>query len=184
MVALAGRLGDSLERRRWWLATAESCTGGYLAHLVTNVPGASKFFDRGFVTYSNRAKVAHLGVSEASLEKFGAVSERVAAEMARGLSRVTGAQACLAVTGIAGPSGGTPAKPVGTVFLAFSVAGVLSVEEGHYLVGRRAFKDAVAARALGGLLELVEAHAERGKDSKAETNRSTSSPDADSSTEA
>ena len=99
---------------------AESCTGGYLANRITNVPGASAVLLAGLVTYSNHAKQKFLGVRAAALAEHGAVSEPVAREMAEGARRVTGADHALAVTGIAGPTGGTPNRPVGTVFIALA----------------------------------------------------------------
>lgn len=97
------------------LALAESCTGGWIAKVCTDLPGSSAWFERGFVTYSNLAKSECLGVGQASLQRFGAVSEMVAAEMARGARSAAHADFAVAVTGVAGPDGGTPDKPVGTV---------------------------------------------------------------------
>ena len=114
--------------RRWWrallrarglhLALAESCTGGLLTARLTDVPGASAFLERAFVTYSNRSKVEELGIEPALLERHGAVSEQVAAAMAAGARRTAGAEVGVGVTGVAGPEGGTPEKPVGLVFVA------------------------------------------------------------------
>lgn len=109
-----------LMNHRMTLATAESCTGGLIAHKLTNVPGASRVFERGVISYSNEAKVQLLGVSPASLHQFGAVSSQVAEEMANGVRKLAGTDIGLGVTGIAGPSGGTPEKPVGLVFIALS----------------------------------------------------------------
>jgi nicotinamide-nucleotide amidase len=111
-----------LRERRLSLVTAESCTGGLLAARITEVPGASAFLDRGFVTYSNRAKVEMLGVAPALIETHGAVSEEVAQAMAAGARQRTGADVALAITGIAGPDGGTPEKPVGLVYIALAGA--------------------------------------------------------------
>lgn len=116
-------LADALRTRGWRLATAESCTGGLLAALCTSVAGSSDWFDQGFVTYSNAAKTAQLGVPAALIEAHGAVSEPVALAMAEGALRHSQAQVALAVTGIAGPGGGSPAKPVGTVWLAWALVG-------------------------------------------------------------
>jgi len=113
----------TLERRGEWLAVAESCTGGFLANRITNVSGASRVFGHGFITYANEAKERHLGVPAALLEAHGAVSEPVARAMAEGCLRVSGATHALAITGVAGPTGGTEDKPVGTVFIALASCG-------------------------------------------------------------
>jgi nicotinamide-nucleotide amidase len=120
---LAAELGAALQRQGWLLATAESCTGGWLAQVVTSVAGSSAWFDRGFVTYSNAAKQDMLGVRAATLAQHGAVSEAVAREMAQGALTHSAAQLAMAITGIAGPGGGTPEKSVGTVCFAWCVAG-------------------------------------------------------------
>ena len=104
------------------LSCAESCTGGLFAAALTNVPGISKIFDRGFVTYSNKAKIEELGVSPQTLEEYGAVSEETAKEMAIGVYRTTKSNICISVTGIAGPDGGTEIKPVGLVYIGLLVA--------------------------------------------------------------
>jgi nicotinamide-nucleotide amidase len=121
--ALAAELGSALLRQGWQLTTAESCTGGWLAQVVTSVAGSSAWFDRGFVTYSNAAKQDMLGVQAATLASCGAVSEATAREMARGALVHSAAQLAMAITGIAGPGGGTPEKPVGTVCFAWCVSG-------------------------------------------------------------
>jgi nicotinamide-nucleotide amidase len=112
-----------LAERGQWVATAESCTGGFIAHRLTNVSGASGVFAHGFVTYGNDAKTKHLGVSSEMLQQYGAVSEQVAAAMAEGCLHTSGADHALAVTGIAGPTGGSEQKPVGTVFIALASKG-------------------------------------------------------------
>ena len=115
---LAESLGLLLQATQWQLALAESCTGGGIAHAVTEVPGSSAWFDRGFVTYSNAAKQDMLGVQATTLAQFGAVSQETALEMVAGALEHSRANLALAVTGIAGPGGGTPEKPVGTVYIA------------------------------------------------------------------
>ncbi len=118
---LAVRAGRALEQRGWLLTTAESCTGGWVAEAITMVPGSSAWFDRGFVTYTNASKREMLGVREETLDRHGAVSEAVVAEMVAGALKASQAQVAIAVSGVAGPGGGTPQKPVGTVCLAWRV---------------------------------------------------------------
>jgi nicotinamide-nucleotide amidase len=121
LAAAAAELGTRLVGHGLHLAVAESCTGGWVAKVVTDVAGASDWFDRGFVTYSNVAKMEVLGVDRAVLMREGAVSEAVAAEMAAGLRRSPSCEAAIAVSGVAGPGGGTAAKPVGLVCFGFSL---------------------------------------------------------------
>lgn len=116
---LAEQVGHILKVRRKTIATAESCTGGGIAQAITEVPGSSVWFDRGFVTYSNTAKVQMLGVNPQTLEHYGAVSAETAVEMAAGALARSDADVSVAVTGIAGPDGETPDKPIGTVFIAW-----------------------------------------------------------------
>ncbi len=119
--SLSLKLGHLLESKRGWLATAESCTGGLLAGAITSVAGSSRWFDQGWVTYSNEAKHMQLGVTHACLKEFGAVSEQTAREMAAGvLAMAPRATLALTTTGIAGPAGGTPDKPVGLVWFGFA----------------------------------------------------------------
>lgn len=117
---LAEQLGRLLKANGKIIATAESCTGGWIAQAITEVSGSSAWFDRGFVTYSNAAKMQMLGVSPQTLEKYGAVSTETATEMAAGALAHSDADIAVAVTGIAGPDGGTLEKPVGTVFIAWA----------------------------------------------------------------
>src|SRR5438477_12446531 len=117
---LAARLGSLARRLGVRIATAESCTAGLIAGAITDIPGSSGWFERGFVTYSNEAKIEMLGVRPETLAADGAVSEATAAEMARGALANSRAQVALAVTGVAGPDGGTPDKPVGTVCFAWA----------------------------------------------------------------
>ena len=118
LYALAEQAGRALRSAGWRVATAESCTAGWIAKALTDVPGSSQWVECGYVTYSNAAKVRDLGVDTRTLEAHGAVSEAVVRQMARGALRVSGAQVAVAVSGIAGPDGGTAGKPVGTVWFA------------------------------------------------------------------
>jgi nicotinamide-nucleotide amidase len=122
-LALAERLLGACERRGWQLATAESCTGGLIIVCLTEIPGSSSVVARGYVTYDNRAKTAMLGVPAALFEQVGAVSEEVARAMAEGALTQAGVDLAIAVTGIAGPGGATPSKPVGLIHLAVARQG-------------------------------------------------------------
>lgn len=138
---LAEALGAALLARRMWLATAESCTGGGVAYAVTQVAGSSQWFDRGFVTYSNAAKRQSLGVSAVDLRQHGAVSEPVARAMARGALAASDAHLAVAITGIAGPGGGSAEKPVGLVCFSWALrrGGELRLRtESRRLTGDRA----------------------------------------------
>jgi len=123
LFALAEQLGRFLTVHGKIIAAAESCTGGWIAQVITEIPGSSAWFERGFVTYSNQAKVDMLGVSPKTIEYYGAVSEQTATEMVAGALAHSGANCAIAVTGVAGPEGGTPNKPVGTVFIAWKNKG-------------------------------------------------------------
>jgi nicotinamide-nucleotide amidase len=120
LIRLAARVGRRLRAEGARIATAESCTGGFLAKCLTDLSGSSDYFDRGWVTYSNAAKHQMLGVSPTLLQRHGAVSEPVALAMARGALKSAGATVAVSVTGIAGPTGATPGKPVGTVWIAWA----------------------------------------------------------------
>ena len=130
------------------VTTAESCTGGMVAAKIVNVPGASDVFNEGFITYSNKAKRKVLDVSKATLKKYGAVSEETAREMALGGVLAADADACVAVTGIAGPDGGTQEKPVGLVFLSCCIKDEVSVEECHFHGTRAEIREQAATAAL------------------------------------
>lgn len=119
IIELAQQLGQALSRKNWMAATAESCTGGGVAYAITAISGSSGWFDRAFVTYTNEAKQQMLGVSTESLVKFGAVSEAVVLEMTAGVLAHSQANIAVAISGIAGPTGGTAEKPVGTVWIAW-----------------------------------------------------------------
>ena len=154
---LAERLGRLLLERGEWLAAAESCTGGWLAQSVTAIAGSSAWFDRGFVTYSNAAKVDMLGVAEGLLERHGAVSEPVARAMAQGTLVHSRADWSVAITGIAGPSGGSPEKPVGTVCFAWARKdGGCEAQTCHFSGDRSAVRKQSVRYALNGLLERLE----------------------------
>jgi len=154
---LVATLAAALTRRSGMLCTAESCTGGLIAAACTDRAGSSDWFERGVVSYSNAAKTELLGVPAALIEAHGAVSEPVARAMAEGALARSHAQWALAVTGVAGPGGGSLAKPVGTVWLAW--AGPAGVQAEHRLFSgdRAAVRQATARRALEGLLERIEA---------------------------
>jgi len=156
LTELAARTGAALKARGLMLATAESCTGGWVAQALTAVAGSSDWFERGFVTYSNAAKQEMLGVSAATLAAHGAVSEQTAREMARGALAHSRAQWALAITGVAGPSGGTPEKPVGMVCFAWAgAAGVQSAQTRHFDGERESVRRQSVAFALQTLLQLL-----------------------------
>jgi len=152
---LAAKVGKRLEASGGMLVTAESCTGGWVSQVVTAVPGSSAWFERGFVTYANAAKQEMLGVRKSTLKKHGAVSEETAREMAKGALRRSGGTLAVAVTGIAGPSGGSDAKPVGTVCFAFATSRRISSETRHFKGNRESVRRQSVVRALEGLLETL-----------------------------
>jgi nicotinamide-nucleotide amidase len=154
LIDLADNLGRALAARGWRVATAESCTGGLVAGAITDVAGSSGWFDRGFVTYSNEAKVELLGVRPETLAGHGAVSEPTVREMAAGALDRSRADIVVAVTGVAGPGGGTPEKPVGLVWLAWGVRGGGVDAVSRRIPGDRAtVRDVTVAAALAGLIE-------------------------------
>jgi len=161
--AIEKRAGDALQEGDATLAVAESCTGGLVASLVTDVPGSSDYFDRGVVVYSNDAKQELLGVSREALDSRGAVSEPVAREMARSARDTAGTTWGVATTGIAGPSGGTAEKPVGTVYIGVaygapwgSGSSATAVERYRFKGTRTERKERFARQALADLLDAVE----------------------------
>jgi len=152
--ALVSELADALRARGWCIASAESCTGGLIAAACTALAGSSDWFDRGFVTYSNEAKTGQLGVDPALIAAHGAVSEPVARAMAEGAVARSAADLAVAVTGIAGPGGAVPGKPVGTVWLALAQRGAATSTERLQLDGdRAAVRDATARVAIERLLQ-------------------------------
>jgi nicotinamide-nucleotide amidase len=155
---LAIRVGETLQRRSWTAATAESCTGGWIAKCITDIAGSSAWFDRGFVTYSNTAKQEMLGVDAAILEAGGAVSEATVAAMVRGALDHCQADIAVAVSGIAGPGGGSADKPVGTVCFAWATRnGLQRVATVHFEGDRETVRQQAVAHALQGLLDAGDA---------------------------
>ncbi|BBL74771.1 CinA family protein [Methylomagnum ishizawai] len=154
LYGLARQAGAALGAAGWMLATAESCTGGGVAECVTAVAGSSAWFDRGFVTYSNEAKMDMLGVDPETLREHGAVSEATVREMAEGAVRLSWANIAVAVSGIAGPGGGGPDKPVGLVWFAWACEGRETVARCERFEGdRRAVRAQAVAVALRGVLD-------------------------------
>ena len=151
------QLADALRRRGWMLAAAESCTGGLIAAACTALAGSSDWFERGFVSYSNDAKVQMLGVDAALIASHGAVSEAVARAMVQGALQHSRATLAVAVTGIAGPGGAVPGKPVGTVWLAWGTAQQVHAEQLQLAGGRDAVRSATVAVALQRLLQAATA---------------------------
>ena len=155
--AILIQISAQLLTRGWMLATAESCTGGMIAAACTDLAGSSQWFERGFVTYSNAAKTELLGVDAALIDQHGAVSDPVARAMAEGAITRSRAQASVAVTGVAGPTGGSAEKPVGTVWLAWHVDGRTHSELRHFAGDRAAVRMATVQHALARLARLLGA---------------------------
>lgn len=152
---LAENLGNQLKSSKKKIATAESCTGGGLGFWITSIAGSSAWYDRGFITYSNQAKLSMLGVSNNTLDVFGAVSEQTAREMAEGALSKSDASCSIAITGIAGPDGGSQEKPIGTVWLAYADNKIETVSELEIFSGdRHTVRLAVIKRALERALDL------------------------------
>jgi nicotinamide-nucleotide amidase len=155
VIELAQRIGDALKARGLRLVTAESCTGGWVSMALTAVAGSSDWFERGYVTYSDAAKREDLGVQEDTLRRHGAVSEETAREMAAGALKRGGGQVALAITGIAGPTGGSAAKPVGTVCFAWAHGGKISSETRRFDGDRESVRRQSVLHALQGLLQRL-----------------------------
>ena len=153
---LATEVGKALKQRGWLLATAESITGGSISQAITDIPGSSEWFDCGFVTYSNGSKTQFLEVPEALLAQHGAVSEEVAAEMAKGTLANTDAHITLSTTGIAGPGGAVPSKPVGTVCFGWACEKRVHTERLVFAGDRHSVRTQTAEHALKGLLEFMQ----------------------------
>lgn len=157
MPDLMSDLFTRLKDKGWMMTTAESCTGGLIAAAITAVPGSSAVFDRGFVTYSNESKIEMLGVGEDTLKDHGAVSEQTAKEMAAGALRKSRAHVVVAVTGIAGPDGGSADKPVGLVYIGYGLRGGDVKAAKHNFTGpRESVREQTAAAALNYALSLLD----------------------------
>ena len=150
-------VADLLIQRHWMLTTAESCTGGMIAAACTDLPGSSAWFERGFVSYSNASKTELLGVDAALIQHCGAVSEEVVHAMVQGALQQSHAQVAVAVTGVAGPDGGTAAKPVGTVWFGWATPAGVTTEVQHFTGDRSAVRAATVAHALQGVVQLLVA---------------------------
>jgi nicotinamide-nucleotide amidase len=155
LLKLAAELGAALKQRGWMLALAESCTGGMAAQYITAIAGSSAWFERGFVTYSNAAKMQMLGVSLFTLDKHGAVSIETAQEMALGALKNSRAHIAAAITGIAGPDGGTPQKPVGTVCFTWAKNNEVATTIKQFAGDRSAVRLQAVEHSLHRLLQLT-----------------------------
>ncbi|MEG0242761.1 MAG: nicotinamide-nucleotide amidohydrolase family protein [Pseudomonas sp.] len=154
ITTLSARLGEHLRGFNAQVTTAESCTGGGIAEAITRIPGSSAWFEAGYVTYSNAQKTRQLGVPEALFGEVGAVSQEVVEAMARGAQAASGARFAVAVSGVAGPDGGSPAKPVGTVWLAWADGSRVISERRQFAGDRDAVRRQTVIAALDGLLQL------------------------------
>jgi len=153
---LVKKLAIAMQTKKWRLVVAESCTGGWISKVCTDLPGSSAWFDRGFISYSYPAKVDMLHVDSSLLEQQGAVSEAVACQMVHGARQQAGVEVAVAVTGIAGPEGGTADKPVGTVWFAWSIAGQTDNSECLVFTGdRESVRRQTVIHALSGLLQRL-----------------------------
>ncbi len=154
--AVIGELSERLQSRGWRVAAAESCTGGWISKLLTDLPGSTAWFERGFVTYSNDSKVEMLGVSSETLQQHGAVSEETVSEMVAGALDRSRAEIAVAVTGIAGPSGGSSEKPVGLVWFGWQAPnGPIHSEKRIFSGGRSEVREQTVLVALEGLCRIV-----------------------------
>jgi PncC family amidohydrolase len=154
-IKLVNKVSDELKKHQVTVATAESCTGGLLAHTLTNISGSSEYFDRGVICYSNKAKQEILGVPEDVLKKYGAVSKQVAEAMAQAIRQQASVDYGLATTGIAGPTGGTKDKPVGLVYIAIATNGSVVVKRFLFSGDRLTNKESTCTATLELLLELL-----------------------------
>ena len=157
LIALSDRVGLALREHKLSVVTAESCTGGWVAQVITHTAGSSEWFDRGFITYSNEAKIAMIGVRPDTLATCGAVSEEAASEMAVGALECSNAQIALSITGIAGPTGGSPGKPVGTVCFGWcSRGGSAEIDRQLFAGNREEIRRQAVVYALEGLLQRTK----------------------------
>jgi nicotinamide-nucleotide amidase len=150
------KVADLLKKQNLTIATAESCTGGLIGHTLTNISGSSEYYDRGIVSYSNRAKIELLGVKEETLKKYGAVSEQTAKEMAEGVRKRSKVDIGIATTGIAGPTGGTRDKPVGLVYIGLSTPEFTIVKKFNFHGNRLQNKENTCNAALQVLLDYLK----------------------------
>lgn len=156
LVALSEAVGEACRKRGWVVATAESCTGGWAAQVITHTAGSSAWFERGFITYTNTSKTDMLGVRMNTITQFGAVSPETAGEMAQGALENSHATISLAITGIAGPTGGTPDKPVGTVCFGWCIKDQAPSRQRRLFSGdRESIRRQAVIHALTGLLERI-----------------------------
>ena len=154
-IALEEQIVEKLKQNQWRITTAESCSGGLVAGTLVNVAGVSDVFAEGYITYSNEAKHRLLGVDERLLETYGAVSTQVAQQMAEGACKAASSETAIAVTGIAGPGGGTEDKPVGLVYIGCHVPGKTKVSENHFTGSRREIREQTVKAELLQMLELL-----------------------------
>ena len=148
-------VSDQLRKNNLTVATAESCTGGLLAHLLTNISGSSEYFDRGVVTYSNKSKVELLGISQETIEEYGAVSKQTARAMAIGIKEQANVDIGISTTGVAGPTGGTKEKPVGLVYIGIATSKKTEVKRFLFSKDRLQNKEKTCYKALEFLLETI-----------------------------
>ena len=154
-IKLVNKVSDELKKQKVTIATAESCTGGLLAHTLTNISGSSEYFDRGVVSYSNKSKQDLLGVSNQLIAQYGAVSKEVAENMANGIRQTAMVQYAIATTGIAGPTGGTKEKPVGLVYIAIATKDRVYVKDFLFSGSRLTNKENTVTAALEFLLKIL-----------------------------
>ncbi|MBN1214637.1 MAG: CinA family protein [Candidatus Lokiarchaeota archaeon] len=147
---------DQLYKMKKKIAIAESCTGGYICHMITNISGASKIFERGIICYSNQSKMELLAINKENLEKYGAVSDIVASQLAKNIKEISKVDLGISITGIAGPNGGTLLKPVGLVFIGFAFLDKVLVEKYQIKASRIIFKEKVLEKVLSFLEQYVK----------------------------